>query len=156
MIRSALLSVHLLSIIAWIGVGFFELYLGRRFLASRGSPIEAPLIRIVYTADLVVAAATVLAFVTGIAMTLYEGQGFFSLLWLGTKQAIMIIVVIVVIAISPTAMKLNAAVSALPAGPGPATDEIRGFYRRLEPWHGLMRVLAVCAVLLAVWRPLSL
>lgn len=53
MIRNMLLSVHLLAIIVWIGVGFFELYLGRRLLASSGSPVEAPLIRIVYNSDLV-------------------------------------------------------------------------------------------------------
>jgi hypothetical protein len=83
MVRDVLLSVHLLAIIVWIGVGFFELYLGRRFLASRGSPVEAPLIRIVYNSDLVVAAATMTAFAAGIAMALYEGFGFFHQLWLG-------------------------------------------------------------------------
>jgi hypothetical protein len=154
MIRSALLSVHILAVIAWIGVGFFELYLGRRFLASKDTPVEAPLIRIVYGSDLVVAAATVIAFLAGISLALYEGLGFFHQLWLGTKQAIMIIVVLVVIGILPTANRLNAAINALPPGPGPASDEIRAYYRRLEPWYWLMRILAVGAVLLAVWRPL--
>ena len=37
MIRNLLLSVHLLAIIVWIGVGFFQLYLGRRFLAARSA-----------------------------------------------------------------------------------------------------------------------
>ena len=147
MIRNALLSVHLLAIITWIGVGFFELYLGRRFLATKGSPVEAPLIRIVYNSDLVVAAATLTAFAAGIALALYEGLGFFQQLWLGAKQAIMIAVVLVVIAIMPTAMKLNAAINALPPGPGPATDEVRAIYLKLEPWYWLMRLLAVCAVL---------
>src|SRR5271156_2274304 len=71
MIRDALLSVHLLAVIVWIGVGFFELYLGRRFLATRGSPVEAPLIRIVYGSDMVVAAATFTAFAAGIGLALY-------------------------------------------------------------------------------------
>jgi|HubBroStandDraft_1064217.scaffolds.fasta_scaffold1068214_2 hypothetical protein len=65
----------------------------------------------------------------------------------------MIVVVLVVIGILPTAMKLNAATNALPPGPGPATEEIRAYYLRLEPWYWLMRVLAVVAVLLAIWKP---
>jgi hypothetical protein len=67
----------------------------------------------------------------------------------------MIAVVLIVAGIIPTAMKLSAAINALPPGPGPATDEIHAIYRRLEPWYWVMRVLAVCALLLAVWRPLT-
>jgi hypothetical protein len=87
MMRNALLSVHLLAVIVWIGVGFFELYLGRRFLASRGTPVEAPLMRIVNTSDAVVAVATMTAFVAGIAMALYEGYGFFHQPALAGRQA---------------------------------------------------------------------
>lgn len=155
MVRDTLLSIHILAIITWIGAGFFELYLGRCFLAERGTVVEAPLIRIVYNADLVVFGATVVAFVAGIAMTIYEDYGFFTVLWLGTKQAIMIIVIGIVAFIFPTAMKLNAAIKLLPAGPGLVTDEIRELYRKLEPWYWIMRIFAVVAVLLAVWRPTS-
>lgn len=155
MVRDTLLSIHILAIIAWIGAGFFELYLGRRFIAENGTVIEAPLIRIVYDADLVVFGATVVAFVAGIAMAIYEEYWFFTVLWLGIKQAIMILVIVIVAFIFPTAMKLNAAIKLLPAGPGPVTDEIRELYRKLEPWYWIMRILAVVAVLLAVWRPTS-
>lgn len=86
-------------------------------------------------------------------MTFTEGYGFFHPLWLGAKQAIMIVVVLVVAINLPTVMKLNAATKALPPGPGPATDEIRACYVKLEPWFWLMRILAVVALLLAVWRP---
>ena len=153
MIRNTLLSVHILAIIGWIGAGFFELYLGRRFVAEKGTSVEAPLIRIVYGADLVVFGATITAFVSGVAMAIHEGYWFFTVLWLGAKQAIMILVLVIVALIFPVAMKLNSAMRRLPAGPGPATDEIRDLYRRLEPWYWLMRILAVVAVLLAVWRP---
>ena len=153
MVRNALLTIHVLSIIAWIGVGFFELYLGRRSMAASGTALEAPLLRMAYGADLVVFGATLLAFAAGISMAIYEGYWFFTVLWLGIKQAIMIVVLVVVIGIFPTAIKLNAALKGLPPGPGPATPEIRALYRRLEPWYWLMRVLAVCAVVLAIWRP---
>lgn len=156
MIRNTLLSIHILAIITWIGAGFFELYLGRRFLGAKGTVLEAPFIRIVYGSDLVVFGATNVAFVAGIAMAIYEGYWFFTVLWLGIKQAIMLIVIAIVIFIFPTAMKLNAAINLLPDGPGPASDDARDLYRKLEPWYWLMRVLAVIAVLLAVWRPTAL
>ena|SRR5450755_2456847 len=156
MIRNTLLSIHILAIITWIGAGFFELYLGRRFLAAKGTVLEAPLIRIVYGSDLVVFGATIVAFVAGIAMAIYEGYWFFTVLWLGIKQAIMVLVIIIVCFIFPTAMKLNAAIKLLPDGLGPVTDDIRELYLKLEPWYWLMRVLALMAVFLAVWRPTSL
>jgi hypothetical protein len=143
----------LLSIINWIGAGFFELYLGRVFIAAKGEPTEAPLIRIIYGSDLVVFGATILAFAAGIAMAITEGYWFFTVLWLGLKQAIMLIVVAIVIFILPTAMRLNAAIQNLPPGPGPASEDVRALYGKLEPWYWVMRILAVFAVLLAVWRP---
>ncbi len=153
MIRNTLLSIHILAIITWIGVGFFQLYLGRRFLAAKGTVLEAPLIRIVYGSDLVVFGSTIVAFATGIALAIHESYGFFTVFWLGTKQAIMLLVIVIIALIFPMAMKLNAAINALPQGPGPATEDIRALYRKLEPWYWSMRVLAVIAVLLAVWRP---
>lgn len=155
MIRNSLLSIHILAIVAWIGVGFFQLYLGRRFLGARGSVLEAPLIRIVYDSDMVVFGATITAFATGIALAMYEHYGFFAVLWLGIKQAIMLAVVAIVALIFQRQMKLNAAINALPPGPGPATEDIRVLYRKLEPWYWSMRILAVIAVLLAVWRPVT-
>lgn len=125
MIRNPLFSIHILGVIGWIGVGFFQLYLGRRFLAERGSVLEAPLIRIIYSADIVVAVATLLVFATGIAMTILEGRGVFTPLWLGALQAIMLIVVAIVAFIMPMTMKLNRAIGALPPGPGEVTQDIR-------------------------------
>jgi hypothetical protein len=153
MIRNTLLSIHILAIITWIGAGFFELYLGRRFLAAKGTVLEAPFIRIVYGSDLVVFIATIVALLAGVAMAIYEGYWFFTVLWLGIKQAIMLLIIVIVVFIFPTAMKLNVAINLLPAGPGPANDDIRELYRKLEPWYWVMRILAVIAVLLAVWRP---
>jgi hypothetical protein len=153
MLRDTLLSIHLFGAIAWVGAGFFQLYLGRLFLAQKGSVLEAPLIRIVYGSDFVVFAATVLVFLAGIGLAICEGYWFFTTLWLGVKQAIMLVVVAIVVFIFPAARQLNIAIGKLPPGSGPANDEIRGLYRSLEPWYWLMRLLAVAAVLLAIWRP---
>ncbi len=152
-LREILLTIHVLAIIIWIGGGFFELWLGRAFLKSEGLATEAPLIRLVYQADLVVFAATLVAFGAGVAMTVTLDWGFFQHLWLGIKQAIMFGVLGVVVMILPGALKFGAMIGALPAGPGAVTADIRAAYRRLEPWYLLMRLAAVAAVVLAVWRP---
>lgn len=154
-LREILLTIHLLANMVWIGFGFCELWLGRLFLAQDGSQAEAPLIRFIYRCDLVVFIATLTAFAAGTAMALLLGWGFFTHLWLGVKQAIMFGVLGVVVFILPTALKLGASIGALPPGPGPATPEIRSLYLKLEPWYLVMRVAAVIAVVLAIWRPVA-
>ena len=152
-LREILLSIHLLAVIVWIGFGLLELWLGRVFLSQEGAPVEGPLIRFIYRADLVVFVATLVGLASGLAMALTLGWGLFQTPWLGAKQAIMLGILGVVAVIMPRAQRLGACVSVLPAGPGPATPEIRAVYRQLEPWFLVMRGAAVVAVLLAVWRP---
>lgn len=151
--REFLLSLHLLAVIVWLGAGFYELWLGRLFLRSRGSSAEAVLIRAVYRSDLVVFAATLIAFGAGLAMAILLGWGFFTSFWLGTKQAFALAILAVVALILPRALRLGKRIDALPPGDGPVTEEIRRDYAALEPWYAGMRVLGVIAVLLAVWRP---
>ena len=86
-------------------------------------------------------------------MSLLLGWGFFNEFWLGIKQGIMLVVLGVVLIILPRALQLGALIKALPDGPGAVTLEIRAVYRWLEPWYLAMRLLAVAAVVLAVWRP---
>ena len=151
--RESLLTVHILAVILWIGFGFCELWLGRLFLRQNGNPAEATLIRFIYQCDLVVFISTLVAFAAGTAMSLLLGWGFFNEFWLGIKQGIMLLVLAVVLIILPRALQLGALIKALPDGPGAATPEIRAVYRWLEPWYLVMRLLAVAAVVLAVWRP---
>ncbi|MGF1455149.1 MAG: hypothetical protein ACFB6R_07210 [Alphaproteobacteria bacterium] len=151
--REALLTVHILAVILWLGFGFFELWLGRIFLADPNSPAAAPLIRIIYNADIVVFLATLTVFGVGITQTILFGWGWFETLWLGLKQAIMILILLVVALILPRAFKLNAQIQALPEGPGSASVEVVQSYRRLEPWYWLMRLLGLVAVVLAIWKP---
>ena len=151
--REILLTIHLLAIIVWIGFGMCELWLGRLFLRSQDADSEAPLIRFIYQCDLAVFIATLVAFAAGTAMSLLLGWGFFNSPWLGLKQGIMFAILAAVASILPAALRLGALIRELPPGPGPATVEIRAIYRRLEPWYLVMRLAAVAAVVLAVWRP---
>lgn len=151
--REFLLTVHILAVIIWIGFGFFELWLGRIFLSKPESFEAAPLIRIIYRSDILVFAATLTVFAAGVTQTILFNWGWFTTLWLGLKQAIMISVLIIVVFILPGAFRLNAQINALPDGPGPASSDIVASYRKLEPWYWIMRLLGLCAVVLAIWRP---
>lgn len=151
--REILLTIHILAVIAWLGAGFFELWLGRLFLAAPYNSVGAPLIRIIYQSDVVVFAATLIAFGAGITQTIVFGWGWFETLWLGTKQAIMIGILAIVAYILPTALGLGKLIDALPEGPGPASEDVVMCYKRLEPWYWLMRVAGLVAVVLAVWKP---
>jgi uncharacterized membrane protein len=151
--REALLTVHVLAIIVWIGFGLLELYIGRQALKAADTPAEAPLFRIAYQSDLWVFIATLTAFAAGAMMTHVLDWGWFTHLWLGAKQAIMIAVLVVVAIILPRALRMGGLIAKLAPGPGPASAEIRGLYRGLEPWYWLMRLLAIAAVVLAIWRP---
>ncbi len=153
MLRSILLSVHLLAVIAWLGGGFYELWLGRLLLRSRGSAAEAVLIRAIYRSDLVVFGATLLVFVAGATMAVLLDWGFFTHFWLGVKQAIALVILLIVAWILPKALDMGRQIAALPPGDGPIPPALRASYAWLEPRFAIMRILGVVAVLLAVFRP---
>lgn len=111
------------------------------------------LIRAMHRSGFVVFGATLLAFAMGALMALVLDWGFFKQFWLGLKQAIALAILVIVAAIFPTALRLGAAIDALPPGDGPVPPAVKQLYGRLEPWYALMRVLGVGAVLLAVFRP---
>lgn len=153
MIRAALLSVHLLAVIVWLGAGFYELYLGRLLRRANGSTSEAVLIRAMHRSGFVIFGATLLAFAAGAAMAVMFDWGFFAQFWLGVKQAIALTILLMVAAILPTALRLGHAIEALPPGDGPVPLAVKQIYGRLEPWYALMRILGVVGVVLAVFRP---
>jgi len=158
MLRNLLLTIHIWAVAVWIGAGFLELYLGRRFLDSeRASPERrkesATLLRLTYQADLGVFAATLIAFAAGLALTFSFEWGFLSgPLWLTIKQSIMIAVLGMVVLIFPRAIKLGGVIKALPEGASEVPEAAYSLYRSLEPWYLFMRLLAVTAVALAVFR----
>lgn len=151
--RELILTVHLIAVIIWLGFGFFELWLGRIFLSDPNAPQAAPLIRIIYNADIVVFMSTLVAFGAGILQTHLFGWGWFETIWLGIKQSIMVGVLLIVAVILPMAFRLNARIKELPEGPGPASPEVVRTFKWLEPWYWAMRIAGLVAVVLAVWRP---
>ncbi|MGF2059448.1 hypothetical protein, partial [Enterococcus innesii] len=86
---TVLLSIHILAVIVWLGFGLYELLVLREVRRARGTPGEAALIRLYGRYAGVVAVATLVVAAAGVAMSLTLHWGFFHVLWLGLKQAIM-------------------------------------------------------------------
>jgi hypothetical protein len=151
--RSALLTLHLFGVIVWLGTGLYELFLDREIRRARGTPAEVSLARVYVRYGPVVASATLLVAITGVLQASLFGWGYFSVLWLGAKQALMLLVLAVLGCLMPTFIRMSHVVSALPEGAEQLSDEARSLFSRARPWVLVMRSAALVAVLLAVFRP---
>ncbi len=152
-LRNVLLSIHILAVVVWLGCGLYELLLTREIRRAFGSPEEIPLIRIYGRYAGIVAIATLITAAAGVLMTLMLGWGFFSVLWLGIKQAIMAAIILAMIFLTPLFLKTYATIGAVEDSDSPSLQVARELIWRVERYVVLMRLGGVVSVLLAVWRP---
>ena len=153
MLRNTLLTIHLLSVIVWLGCGLYELFVARELKCARGTPLEADLARLYLKYSAPVPMATILVVITGVWMALALDFGFFQSLWLGTKQGLMIFVLIVFASILRPFFRLQEEVARLQDDASALSDTARRLFDSVEPWLVAMRVAGALAVVLAVWRP---
>lgn len=153
MLRNSLLTIHILSVIVWLGCGLYELFLARELRLARGTPLEVDLARIYLKYSSPVPIATILVVVTGVWMVLALNYGFFQSLWLGSKQGLMLVVLVVFASVLRPFFKLQAEVAGIPIGASCLTRSASNLFDRLEPWLVVMRVSGAVAVVLAVWKP---
>jgi len=152
-IRTFLLSIHLLAVIVWLGFGLYELLLVREIHKARGLPEEVPLIRIYGRYAGIVAVATLVVAAAGVAMAVILGWGFFTVLWLGVKQAIMAAIILGMVVLTPRFARAYAAIAALSGDSAGSLEAARAAIQRVEAPVLLMRIGGLVAVVLAVWRP---
>lgn len=153
MLRESLLTIHILSVVVWLGCGLYELFLARELKRARGTPLEVRFARVYLRYSAPVPVATLLVAATGVLMAALLGWGFFQQLWLGTKQAIMLLVLIIFAAVVPPALRFKSAVEALPADAARLPEAVSKIFDGFEPWLIVMRVLGALAVVLAVFKP---
>jgi fatty acid desaturase len=153
LLRTVLLSIHILAVIVWLGFGLYELMLTREIRRARGSFEEVPLIRIYGRYAGVVAVATLIVAGAGVAMSVLLGWGFFSVLWLGLKQALMAAVILGMVILTPLFMRTYEAISKITDTNSPSLQTARDLIGRVERYVVLMRLAGIVAVVLAVWRP---
>jgi uncharacterized membrane protein SirB2 len=149
-LRNILLTVHLLSVV--VGAGLYDFFLTREIASAVGQPAELSLIRIHLRYGPVIAVAMFLVFISGVLMSVFLGWGFFTSTWLG-EQFLMLAILIMLIGFVPLVVRLARAVQALGNNAISATEEIRVLIRRGERYEVAMRLAALIALVLAVWRP---
>jgi uncharacterized membrane protein len=152
-LRNSLLTIHVLSVVVWLGCGLYELFLAHELKNARGTAGEVRLARIYLKYAAPVPIATLLVAGTGVWMAIALKYGFFQLLWLGIKQGLMILVLVIFASILPPFMKFQRQVNALPEDASELPAETAAQFRSLEPWLVTMRILGTIAVVLAIWRP---
>ena len=153
MLRTVLLSIHVLAAIVWLGCGLYELLLMHEIRRARGSLEEVALIRIYGRYAGIVAIATLVVAAAGVAMALLLGWGFFSVLWLGAKQGIMSAIILCMIILAPMFIKTYAAIDAISETNASSVKAARDAIGRVERYVILMRLGGLVAVVLAIWRP---
>ncbi len=153
MLRTVLLSIHIFAVIVWLGFGLYELLLLREIGRARGRPEEAALMRFYGRYAGIVALATLIVAAAGVAMTVTLGWGFFTVLWLGIKQAIMAAIILGMVVLTPLFMRTFAAIAAISEGNSATLETARDVIKRVEGYVILMRLGGAIAVILAVWRP---
>jgi hypothetical protein len=153
MFRTILLSIHLVAVIVWLGAGLHDLFLTREIRRARGLPQEIPLLKLYGRHAGLAPAAVLVVAAAGLAMSLFLGWGFFTMLWLGIKQAIMASIVVGMALLTPQFAQAAVSIAALADGDSTGLEEIRGVVARIERYSNLMRLGGLLAVVLAVWRP---
>lgn len=78
MLRSSLLSVHLLCVIVWLGCGLYELFLSRDIRGETGTAAEFHRFETWFRYQEVIPVATVLVAVSGVLMSSTLDWGYFS------------------------------------------------------------------------------
>jgi uncharacterized membrane protein len=153
MLRGTLLTLHLLGVVVWLGAGLYELFLEHEIRQARGTPTEVSLARVYARYGPVIAMATLLVAATGALQASLLGWGYFTTFWLGAKQLLMLVVLGILGALLPTFVRMGRLVAAHPEGAGQLSHEVRALFDRARPYVLVMRVAALLAVLLAVFRP---
>jgi hypothetical protein len=155
LLRGSLLSIHLLCVIVWLGCGLYELFLSRDIRRAAGGAAEFHRFSTWFRYQEVIPVATVLVAVSGFLMSSLLGWGYFTSLWLGLKQGIMLAILAGMALVGPRMVRLKREFLALPSREAVVPAEIRVAFFAAEPWFVAMRIAGVTSVLLAVWRPSS-
>lgn len=154
-LRNLLLTIHILGVIVWLGFGAYELLLSREIRRARGTPLEIDLIRIYGRYAGFVAVATLVVALAGILMSAFVGWGFFTSFWLGAKQTIMLLILADMAYLIPTFVATAKATAELTHPGGEVLDHTRQLLERVERHVVPMRLGALLAVVLAVWKPVA-
>lgn len=155
MLRDSLLTLHVFSVIVWLGCGIYERFLTVEISRAKGTSMEVPLLKIYGRYAGVIAIATILVALFGVLMSWLLGWGFFntSHLWLTIKQGIMLAILLDMVYMLPVFIKGGKLIQNLPEEGGNMLKEVHALLGRIDRHVVPMRVGASIAVVLAIFRP---
>lgn len=150
-----LVIIHALAAVVWLGGAAYEkLFLVPEIRRAQGTSLELPLLRLVLRPERTIAAVAAVLVVTGVLMTLAKGGGFFQVLWLGLKQAVIILILLgYVAAVGPELRALRADVERAFRSGRKADGSLRRRFRRLLSHLDLIHAGVLLNLILAFWKP---
>ena len=151
-LREPLLTIHILSAIVWLGCGLYEIFVAWELKRVRGTKYEVDLARFYLKWSAPVPIATIFVAVTGATMAVVLEYGFFQVFWLGVKQALMLVVLIIFAAVTPPFVRLGRLIKEKPEGADSLPSEVGTILDKVEPWVFAMRGLGAIAVVFAVFK----
>ena len=154
MLRNTLLTVHIFSVVVWLGVGLYDFFVSHEIKKAHDRPEGVLLTRLYQKYIGVAAVGTILVRITGVWMSLALGHGFFQTLWLGSKQGLMLVALATIPILVPLFRQLGDAMDALPDDASALSAEAITALKRIDPPMIVARSAGAIAIVLAVWRPM--
>lgn len=152
---TALVTIHLVAVAMWLGGAVYErVFLVGNMIRQRGNGMEVGLIRMMLSTEHYFLVTTVLVLLTGIAMSILSGADFFHLNWLGFKQAVMIVVLILFLAyVAPRMRALKKEIEHCSELGAEQRERVHDKVREMTRGFDIIHAGVVVNVILAVWKP---
>lgn len=153
--KQLLLFLHFIGFTITIGGALYDrCYVVRNIRSAKGSALERGLIQIYLSTSPLFGVGVALILLSGIGLTLMQGQGFFTLSALGLKQYLFLAVGLVFpLYIIPIMLKLNRLLNILPDESNGVTTQCRSLLERLYFALDVVTVTNLVILAIAVWQP---
>lgn len=149
-----LLILHILAVCCWMGGALYErFYIVSKIRSTKGTEMEAPLIKLLLGTAPFYLTAVGLILITGAVMTVMNDYGFFDFSWVGVKQYIFILIMLVFfLFIGPRMGKAVAQVNeSMSRGEG-VSERTRSLLKRIVILLDIIHVGVLFNIVLAVTK----
>ncbi|MBO9610257.1 MAG: DUF2269 family protein [Paenibacillaceae bacterium] len=155
MLFTSLLFIHLASVAIWLGGAVYERFvLVRKIKKAVGTQLELELTEMFFSSARLFLPAVLLLLLSGIAMTIQAGYSFFGGDWLGIKQSVMAVIILLFnLYIGPRNKKLAALVEQDRSNGGTLSDSARQAFNRAYIGFDIIHAGVILNMILAVWKP---
>jgi uncharacterized membrane protein len=149
-----LITVHIITAMLWLGGAIVEtFYFIPKFKKVNNGITEAHFIRIWASSAPYYGPVVLLLLISGITLSIYGGWGFFESFWLGTKQGIMIVILLILAVLgAPNMAKTQKMAQELIDKNEPLNDDLRKQYKKTRIYFDIIHAGVLINVILAVLR----